>query len=185
MELADAERNRLASRSLSDNKGPFEYLHNKPAGDAKTTSQSEDNSSMGLSSRSTSELTSRAVTFEKGTSVIAIPASEGKNAADSQSQILASSVPAYDKPKEANSSHLFSFSSKAADNSPSFPSGSTERAESAEISSRLVVLYDMHRSQVFAIVCHLNIFNACSAWPIIRYQLALKSELLIQRQDFI
>ncbi|KAG6427244.1 hypothetical protein SASPL_111486 [Salvia splendens] len=137
LELADAERNRRASRSLSDNKGPFEYLHNKPAGDAKTTSQSEDNSSMGLSSRSTSELTSGAVTFEKGTSVIAFPASEGKNAADLQSQILASSVPAYDKPKEANSSHLFSFSSKAADNSPSFPSGSTERAESAERSSSL------------------------------------------------
>ncbi|XP_047960423.1 nuclear pore complex protein NUP1-like isoform X2 [Salvia hispanica] len=138
LELADAERNGPSSKSLSNNnKGPFEYLHTKPAGDAKTTLQSEDNSSTGLSSRSTSELTSGAVTFEKGTGVIAIPASEGKNAATSQSQILASSVPAFDKAKEANSSNLFSFSSKAADNSPSFPSGSTKRAESAERSSSL------------------------------------------------
>ncbi|XP_042049772.1 nuclear pore complex protein NUP1-like [Salvia splendens] len=137
LELADAERNGRASRSLSNNKGPFEYLHTKPAGDARTTFKSEDNSSMGLSSRSTSELTSGAVTFEKGTSVIAIPASEGKNSAASQSQILTSSVPAFDKAKEANSSNFFSFSSKAADNSPSFPSGSTKRAESAERSSSL------------------------------------------------
>lgn len=150
MELADAERNGPSSKSLSNNnKGPFEYLHTKPAGDAKTTLQSEDNSSTGLSSRSTSELTSGAVTFEKGTGVIAIPASEGKNAATSQSQILASSVPAFDKAKEANSSNLFSFSSKAADNSPSFPSGSTKRAESAERSSRLVVLYGLHQVSSF------------------------------------
>ncbi|KAL1549688.1 nuclear pore complex protein NUP1-like isoform X1 [Salvia divinorum] len=137
LELTDAECNGLASRSLSENKGPFEYLHIKPAGDAETTFHSVDNSSIGLTSRSTSELTSGAVTFGKATSVIAIPATEGKNAAASQSQILASSVPAFDKPKEANSSHLLSFSSKAADNSPSLPSKSTERAESAERSSSL------------------------------------------------
>ncbi|XP_041999983.1 nuclear pore complex protein NUP1-like [Salvia splendens] len=135
LELPDVECNGLASRSLSENKGPFENLHAKPAGESQTTFQSKDKSSIGfLTSRSTSELTSGAVTFGKGTSVIDIPASEEERAA-SQSQIVSSSVPAFDKPKEVNSSHLFSFSSKATDNSPSLPSESTKSAKSPERSS--------------------------------------------------
>ncbi|XP_047978219.1 nuclear pore complex protein NUP1 isoform X2 [Salvia hispanica] len=133
LELPDVDCNGLASRS--ENKGPFENLHAKPAGESQTTFQSKDKSSMGfLTSRSTSELTSGVVTFGKGTSVIDIPASEGERAA-SQSQIVSSSLPAFDKPKEANSSHLFSFSSKATDNSPSLPSESTKSAKSPERSS--------------------------------------------------
>ncbi|KAL1546111.1 nuclear pore complex protein NUP1-like [Salvia divinorum] len=111
LELADVECNGLASRFLSENKGLFENLHAKPAG----------------------ELTSGAITFGKGTSVIANPASEGERAA-SQPQIFSSSV-SVDKHQEANSSHMFSFSSKAADNSPSLSSESTKRAKSPEMSS--------------------------------------------------
>ncbi|XP_042046215.1 nuclear pore complex protein NUP1-like isoform X2 [Salvia splendens] len=132
LELPDVECNGLASRPLSENKGLFENFHAKTAGESQTTFQSKDKSSMGfLNSRSTSELTSGAVTFGKGTSVIDIPASEGERAA-SQSQIVTSLVPAFDKPKEGNSSHLFSFSSKATDNSPSLPSESTKRAKSPD-----------------------------------------------------
>ncbi|XP_057778695.1 nuclear pore complex protein NUP1 isoform X3 [Salvia miltiorrhiza] len=122
LELADVECNGLASRSLSETNGPFEYSHTKLARESNTTFQSEDKSSMGL--------TSGAFTFGKGTSVIAIPASAEGTRAASPSQIFPSSDPALDKPKEANSSHLFSFSSKAANNSPSLPSESTIMAQS-------------------------------------------------------
>ncbi|KAH6826510.1 hypothetical protein C2S53_014723 [Perilla frutescens var. hirtella] len=129
LEHDDVECNGLASRPLSENKGPIEFQHPKPAEKSKTTSQSEDKSFFGLISRGAREHSPGAVTFGQGTSAIAIPSPEGTRAT-SQSQIFAPSVPLFDKPKEANSSHMFGFSSKAADKFPSLASESIKRAES-------------------------------------------------------
>lgn len=139
LEQDDAECNGIASRSLSENKGPLVLPHTKPAEESKTTNQPKDNSFFGLIS--THDHSPGAITF-------GVPASEGTKAT-SQSQIFASSVPSFDKPKEVNSSHLFGFSSKAADEFPSLASESVKRAESEpERSSSLANISTSSGSEV-------------------------------------
>lgn len=180
MKQDDVECNGVPYGSLSENKGPLMSPHTKPAEEFKTTIQSEDKSFLGLASRSARE-------NSPGAS-IAAPVSEGTIVSVSElgSNVLTSSVLVFDKPKEANSPHLFGLSSTAADKSPLLSSESIRRVESEpERPTRLVILYALHQMSSFCDSLHLNILYACEAWPMFRHQLALKLELLSQTQDFI
>lgn len=148
MEQDDAQCNGLASRSLSEKKGPIEspLTDSKlaPAEEpklVKTTIQPEDKSPSGLISRRTSELSPGAGMVGERSSVIAARASE-ETRATSQSEFFASAVAEFDKPNDANNPPpLFSFSSKVADKFPSLPSESIKRTESElKSSSRLVTV---------------------------------------------
>lgn len=176
MKQDDVECNGVPYGSLSENKGPLMSTHTKPAEELKTTIQSKDMSFLGLVSRSARE-------HSPGAS-IAVPALEGTivSVFGPGTNVVASSVPVFDKPKES----LFGLSSKAADKSPLLSSESIRRVESEpERPTRLVILYALHQMSSFCDSLHLNILYACAAWPIFRHQLALKSELPSQTQDFI
>ncbi|KAK4431214.1 Nuclear pore complex protein [Sesamum alatum] len=145
----NARSNGFASGFFSEKAGllkaPFMDSKLSPAEQPmKPTIQQELNSPSSLiSSKRTSLSSPGAVTVGEGNSVIAFPPSK-ETTAVSMSSVVPLPVAAFDKPKEANSFPLFSFSSKVADKFPSLPSDSSKKPESKVESSSS--LFDVSRS---------------------------------------